>query len=572
MGKGLGTKLILQITVTLFFVMSIFGAWVVYQQREKYNADLEKKEQDIINPLSYILGNLLFDLDQERIVTVLKSYLAAQDMLSMKIIEDENVMYHLGKMSMNEAEIVNFLDEQVTPPIYERIRTHSIPLQYNGESLGMLEVTFSRKMVREEIQRVIIGIGLSFLIVVLVESLLITTLLRRNMTNPLRVLTRIAHQIAEGNFHIQLPLRNSYDEIGMFTLAFKAMISYIQTITHIASRISNGDLQHIITPKSANDILGKAFQEMSDYLRNMADVATEIANGDLRREIQPKTEHDSLGIAFQNMKRLRQSVGLVIEESEQLRTASESLTGISGKMASIAEQTSQQVHSVSSNNQQMNEHVNEISTAIEEFAASIREIARNSVHVKEIVTSAVSMSKKANTTILELEQHSQEIGQISKVITAITQQTNLLALNATIESARAGDSGMGFAVVAREVKELSREIANSAGDITRKIDTIQHSTASAVDVIAQIGEITEQVYEIATAIVVSVDEQVAVADEIVLNVNNVAHGSDQIMGTMQEVTAVVHESSLQAVAVQHAAEALGQLANDLQQAVSVFKI
>lgn len=572
MGKGLGTRLILQITVALFVVMSIFGVWGVYQQRGKYAADLEKKEQDIITPLSYILGNLLFDLDHERIRAVLHSYLAAQDMLAMKITDDKNVMYYVGKMSENDTKIVDFLKQKGAPPVYGHFHVQTISLQHESESLGTLEVTFSRKIVDEEIRRVIIGVVLSFLIVVVVESLLIVILLRRNVTIPLRILTRIARQIAEGNFHIQLPLRNSHDEIGVFTLAFKSMISYIQTITHIAGRISNGDLQHAITPKSANDMLGKAFQEMSDYLRDMAVVATEIANGDLRREIQPKTEHDILGLAFQNMKRLRQSVGLVIEESEQLRAASGSLTGISSKMAAIAERTSQQVHSVSLNNQQVNDHVNEISTAIEEFAASIRDIALNSAHVKEIVTSALSMSKKANTTILELEQHSQEIGQISKVITAITQQTNLLALNATIESARAGESGMGFAVVAREVKELSKEIASSAGDITRRIDAIQRSTTSAVDVIGQIGGITEQVYQIATEIVTAVEEQVAVADEIVMGVNSVAHGSDQIMNTMGEVTETVRESSSQAIEVQQAAQALGQLANDLQQAVSVFKI
>lgn len=572
MGKGLGTKLILQITIALFLVMGLFGIGAVYQQRKEYNAYLEKKEQDIINPLSYILGNLLFDLDYERIDSVLQSYLNAEDMLAMKIIEGEKVTHYLGKMSQRDGTVIDFLNTQIEPPVYENIRIHPIPLMYKDESLGTLEVVFSMKTVREEIQRLIIGIALNFLFVIVVESVMIVILLRRNVTKPLRALTRIAGQIAEGNFHIQLPLTNSHDEIGVFTLAFESMISYIQTIAHLANRISNGDLQHVITPKSTHDILGKAFQEMSDYLRNMAVVAAEIADGDLRREIQPKTEQDALGIAFQNMKRLRQSVGVVIQESDQVRTASESLTGISAKMASAAEQTSQQVSSVSSNSQQVNAHVNAISTAIEVFAASIREIARNSAQVKQIVTEAVTMSQKANTTILALEQHSQEIGQISKVITAITQQTNLLALNATIEAARAGESGMGFAVVAREVKELSKEIASAAGDITRRIETIQHSTGDAVDVIAQIGDITEQVHRIATAIVASVEEQVGVADDIVVNVSNVAQGSDQITATMREVTAVVQESSSQAVDVQQAAQVLGRLANDLQQAVGVFKI
>ncbi len=79
----------------------------------------------------------------------------------------------------------------------------------------------------------------------------------------------------------------------------------------------------------------------------------------------------------------------------------------------------------------------------------------------------------ANTTIITLKSHSQEINNIIKLITNIAGQTNLLALNATIEAARAGDSGRGFTVVAGEVKELARETSASAEDITQRIKTIR---------------------------------------------------------------------------------------------------
>jgi hemoglobin len=60
-----------------------------------------------------------------------------------------------------------------------------------------------------------------------------------------------------------------------------------------------------------------------------------------------------------------------------------------------------------------------------------------------------------------------------KIIDAVSKQTNLLALNATIEAARAGDAGKGFAVVANEVKELAKESAKAAVEVTKSIKSIR---------------------------------------------------------------------------------------------------
>jgi methyl-accepting chemotaxis protein len=66
------------------------------------------------------------------------------------------------------------------------------------------------------------------------------------------------------------------------------------------------------------------------------------------------------------------------------------------------------------------------------------------------------------------------VAQVAEKVGRIAQQTNLLALNATIEASRAGKLGLGFAVVAREVKELSRQAGQDTRLISDAVDRLSH--------------------------------------------------------------------------------------------------
>ncbi len=131
--------------------------------------------------------------------------------------------------------------------------------------------------------------------------------------------------------------------------------------------------------------------------------------------------------------------------------------------------------------------VQQSSSLLEQMTASIRHNSDNTGRVEQQIKEAVKMIQSANDSMDALADSMSETGRVSnkiseiiKNIDSIAFQTNLLSLNAAIEAARAGDSGAGFAVVAQEVRNLSRRSAESAENtailVEETIGTVKNST------------------------------------------------------------------------------------------------
>jgi len=260
---------------------------------------------------------------------------------------------------------------------------------------------------------------------------------------------------------------------------------------------------------------------------------------------------------------LEQSVHALADESKRLMAVSESL-------ASNAEETAAQAAVASSAAEQVSQNVSSVSTASEEMGVSIKEIARSATEAARVATSAVKVAERTNATVAKLGESSAEIGNVIKVITSIAQQTNLLALNATIEAARAGEAGKGFAVVANEVKELAKQTAKATEDIGRKIEAIQSDTKGAVEAIAQIGTIINQINDIQNTIASAVEEQTATTGEISRNVAEAAKGSTEIAHNISGVAQAAQGTTAGAVNAKNSADELSRLAVDLQKLVARF--
>jgi methyl-accepting chemotaxis protein len=304
--------------------------------------------------------------------------------------------------------------------------------------------------------------------------------------------------------------------------------------------------------------------------------AEAIAEGDLTRDDLAVLSRDELGdltMAINKMSgSLKRMILAITENALQVSSASEELNATSQQITANSEETSAQADVVSQAVQAVSQNLQTVATGAEEMGASIKEIAKNASEAAKVATAAVRVAEITTATISKLGESSNEIGLVIKVITSIAQQTNLLALNATIEAARAGEAGKGFAVVANEVKELAKETAKATEDISRKIEAIQTDTKAAVEAIATISGVINQVNDISSTIATAVEEQNATTNEMSRNVSDAAHGSGKIASNISGVAEAAQGTTRGASDTQKASQQLVETAADLRRLVERFKI
>jgi methyl-accepting chemotaxis protein len=315
------------------------------------------------------------------------------------------------------------------------------------------------------------------------------------------------------------------------------------------------------------------FLRLRDIVDRIKDVAE--GKGDLtkRIDIASTDEIGELAKWFNVfIDRLDEMVTAIAQNVFLLESASEELNATSQKIAATSEETSAQVKLVSAAAQQVSQNLQIVATGAEQMGVSIQGIARNATEAAKIATSAVTVTETTNATVSKLGDSSTEIGEVIKVITSIAQQTNLLALNATIEAARAGEAGKGFAVVANEVKELAKGTAKATHDIGGKIAAIQTDTKAAVEAIASIRVVINQVNNISTTIATAVEQQNITTNEMSRNVSEAATTSNNINNSIAGVAEAAESATRGAASTRKASQQLVRTSTILRELIGQFKI
>ncbi len=245
----------------------------------------------------------------------------------------------------------------------------------------------------------------------------------------------------------------------------------------------------------------------------------------------------------------------VIQASNQISHLSEELSVGAGEQAASLQETSASSTQINSMTQQN-----------AKYAQASADIVGD---VNEQVKEANSKLEQMISSMENITVSSKKIAQIITVIEKIAFQTNLLALNAAVEAARAGQAGLGFAVVAEEVRTLAGHCSEAARDtgnlIAAAVSSSNDGSAKLNDVVAVITAITantSKVHQMVSSVTAASQEQARGIAQISDGLTRMEKVTQRTAASATEGSAASRQMSAQAIALQDAVEQLRSMVDN----------
>ena len=290
-------------------------------------------------------------------------------------------------------------------------------------------------------------------------------------------------------------------------------------------------------------------------------LAARIAEGDLSQHVE-SSRRDEFGDLLRSLMHMSQSLGRMVLT---VRNSTDSIATASAEIASGNNDLSARTEQTASNLQQTAASMEELTSTVRQSADSAHQASSLAARASTVAEKGGSVVRQVVTTMEDINHSSKKIADIIGVIDGIAFQTNILALNAAVEAARAGEQGRGFAVVASEVRSLAQRSAQAAKEIKGLIGDSVDKVESGARLVSEAGTTMSDIVQSVKRVTDIIGEITAAANAQSSGIGEVNQAVTNLDQMTQQNSALVEESAA-------AAQSLREQAEQLAQAVAVFKV
>ncbi|ABK44297.1 methyl-accepting chemotaxis sensory transducer [Magnetococcus marinus MC-1] len=410
----------------------------------------------------------------------------------------------------------------------------------------------------------------------------------------------LAKSTAEGSRTIAQDVKSLSTHVMIMGLLLAAVAGFIITLSIIrplgrlrdfANRLAAGELTTVLDLQGQDEIchLGEELSSMANQWTSVVTALNEsgialIDASQSLKELSERLSSESAAVSQRtdrvaqsseemsgNLRQITTNMALSSSGLQQVSTSANDATHNLTTIAAAEEQASTNLIQVAKSLSTATEAMQSIQNASENSNQTMLTVTEsvnaitsslNAVHLRceeasDESSKARQSASSASQVMASLQHSAGSVVKVVDLIKEIADRTDMLALNASIESARAGEAGLGFGVVAMEVKELARQTAEATRSISNDINAIRqdaeraiHASSEVVGAINLLGKVNEEILDsvreqnsTAQAIAMAMQEAATENTEISTNVTKTSNWISDVNRNVDEISVGIAEVS-----------------------------